>query len=157
MENNSAPLGQKKSPAGEEKEVAGKVGDSMQPTALMTMSNRAFLGSTESYLAMKTDLAEFWLALGRQGTAEPIGYARYVRCADADQTIVDVITGTFELSELISADSPRPHPIVSLSGVLWTRRAALEADATIHFFLLAAGLNPEYVLQSSRGSSHREA
>ena len=38
---------------------------------------------------------------------------------------------TFQLVKSHSADSPTPHPVISWSGVLWTRQAALEANQSL--------------------------
>ena len=38
---------------------------------------------------------------------------------------------TFQLVQSHSVDSPNLHPIISWSGVLWTRQAALEANQSL--------------------------
>lgn len=96
----------------------------MKPQVLVLMSGRAFPESTEVFLYVDTELTEFWLAHGPKGNDRPIGYVRYVR--RSDEVVAGVSQGIFELTELLLADSPCPGPIISLSGVLWTRHAIPE-------------------------------
>jgi len=112
----------------------------MKPDALVLIGDRAFVGATEPYLLVETELDEFWLALGcKQVDCEPLGYLHYVRCAGADELVLSRLVGTFGLQQVLPASSPVPHPIVSLSNVLWTRPAALEADQAISSYRQAEG------------------
>lgn len=111
----------------------------LRPQVQIHIASRQFDGSTESYLLACTDLTEFWVALGRIGLGSPIGYVRYVRCAGADEVISGHAAGTFELREVLSASSPAPHPIVSLSGVSRPRPANPSAPTKARPFPLPAG------------------
>lgn len=127
----------------------------IKPPSLVLIAGRAFSSSTEMYITADTDLPEFWLALGPQGCARPLGYLRWVRCGE--ETVIGVRQGLFELTEVRPAGSPSPHPVVSLSGVLWTRPAAREADQVIQSFLLAGDPTLECGQLLDRGSFHHEA
>lgn len=48
----------------------------------------------------------------------------------------------FQLQELLSPHEPNPFPRASLLGVLWSRRAALEAHQCIASYQAAVGLTP---------------
>lgn len=112
----------------------------------MLLAGRAFADSTEAYLIVETDMDEFWLALGNKHIgAEPLGYLHYVRCAGADDA-VNCLARTFELRQVVPAGSPTPCPVISSSGVLWTRRATREVDQANPFYLPAEDL----MLQSER-------
>ena len=126
--------------------------------ALILMKGRRFAESSEMYLMVHTDLLEFWLALGRHDAGSiPIGYLHFVRVSDTDEIIAGRPAAKFELQQVLPASSPVPHPVISWSGVLWTRRAAREADAAIRSFVQAEDLTHQGVRQSDPGSSHREA
>ena len=127
-------------------------------SGLVLMSGRRFADSSEMVLLVHTRLQEFWLALGnRRAGSDAVGYLHFVRVADGGEIITGQIAGKFELQQVLPASSPAPHPVISWSGVLWTRRAAREADAAIQSFLQPEDLNPQDVPQSDLGSSHREA
>ena len=114
----------------------------MTPTCAVLLSGRRFAGSTEWYVYAATELKEFFVAFGRHKQNDlPIGYGRFVRCRE--EVIAGIAQGIFELQEVLPASSPAPHPVVSLSGVLWTRRAARAADQSIAAFLAAGGPNLE--------------
>jgi hypothetical protein len=114
----------------------------MRPSCIVLMPERRFAGSTEMYVYAATDLQEFFIAFGRNGLdGAAIGYARFVRCGT--EIINQTTQGLFELGEVLSASSPTPHPIVPLSGVLWTRRAALEADRAIGAYQAEGGQSLE--------------
>jgi hypothetical protein len=114
----------------------------MRPSCLVLMPDRRFAGSTELYVYAATGLKEFFIAFGRNGLdGAAIGYGRFVRCGE--EVINQMTQGLFELREVLSASSPVPHPIVSLSGVLWTRRAALEADRAIGAYQAEGGQSLE--------------
>lgn len=105
--------------------------------AMVLAKGRRFPDSSEMYLLVQTDLLEFWFALGNPGVgANTIGYLHFVRVGRDGEIITGCPAGTFELQQVLPASSPVPHPIISWSGVLWTRRAAREADAAIQSFLL---------------------
>ena len=114
----------------------------LKPASQVRLTGRAFAGSTETYLSVDTQLTEFWLALGKLGTDEPIGYERYERRDGWDRKTAGRLIPTFELTEVRPGHCPPPHPIVSMSGVLWTRHVALEADQRIQSFQRQEGWMP---------------
>jgi hypothetical protein len=116
--------------------------DELKPSCLVMMPGRRFAGSTELYVYAETDQQEFVVAIGSHNLdGKAIGYARFVRCGE--EIINQTTQGLFELREVLSASSPVPHPVVSLSGVLWTRRAALEADRAIGAYQAEGGQSLE--------------
>ena len=55
-------------------------------------------------------------------------------CIDAGNIFLEfsrINQDTFQLIRSHLADSPSPHPVISWSGVLWTRQAALEANQSL--------------------------
>lgn len=88
------------------------------------------------------DLPEFWLELwgSAGGERSKIGYAKF-ELATANVTS-GVTEGTYQLAQLLPAGAQPPRPIVSMSGVLWTRHAALEADQRIQSFQRQEGWMP---------------
>lgn len=129
----------------------------LKPVSMVLRASRSFAGSTETYLIVETDLNEFWLALGKQDQAGPIGYVRYSRRRGADEFILGRPAGTFEAQEVQPANYPAPHPIVSLSGVLWHRPAALEVSASIQAFLAQRDQMIESELRSASAPCRHEA
>ena len=126
--------------------------------SLVLLRDRRFAESSEMYLLVHTDLTEFWLSLGSRGAgAEPIGYLHFVRVVAASESVTAQTAATFELQQVLPASSPVPRPVISWSGVLWTRRAARVADAAIQSFLQPEDSTPQDVQQSDLESSHREA
>jgi hypothetical protein len=115
--------------------------NALKPTCAVMIGDRSFEGSAELYLYAETQHQEFWLALGCHTHDAPLGYLRLVRCRD--EVILQKTQGLFELREVLPAGSPAPSPIVSLSGVLWTRRAALEADRAIGAYQAEGGQSLE--------------
>ena len=59
---------------------------------------------------------EFWLCL-----RPDVGYVKFMRLP----------SGSFLSQQVLLAHSPIPDPLVSVRGVLWSRRAAIEADQAI--------------------------
>lgn len=98
----------------------------IKPTGLVAIASRAFPGSTEMLIRAESDLPEFWLAFGPSGSTSPLGYIKWVRRGD-ERSTTGIRLGVFELAGVLPAGSPVPHPVVSLSGVLWSRRELLEA------------------------------
>lgn len=117
----------------------------LNPSSIVLLAGCPFAGATELFLAADTPLAEFRLALGVTADEQPIGYARFER--RGEEPTSSGSQGRFELVELLSAHSPTPHPTVSLSGVLWTRREALSVDAAIQSFLRQEDPTPGYAQQ----------
>ena len=93
----------------------------MKLETLVLIENRLHPNSTQVYLEhIKEDVPEFFVPVGDY--TQPIGYLRFKNIAKK---------GCFELSSLESLDYPNPHPQFSLTGVLYSRRAALEAHRVI--------------------------
>ena len=110
--------------------------------------------STELVLELTgVDRPCFWLDLWGEHTR--LGYACFERRPVCGRPTPGETT-SFVLTELLSASSPAPSPIVSLSGVLWNRRAALEASSEPPF----SRLEEEWIVkrrpQSGRGGFPHE-
>ena len=70
-------------------------------------------------------LPEFWLELwgSAGGERSKIGYAKFEL---ATASVTDGVTeGTYQLAQLLPANAQPPHPILSMSGVLWPRQRVL--------------------------------
>lgn len=115
--------------------------NSLKPTCAVMIGDRRFDGSSELYLYAETPHQEFWLSLCCHMHEAPLGYLRFVRCGE--EVISQKMQGLFELREVRPGDSPAPSPIVSLSGVLSTRRVALEADRAICAYQMQGGQSLE--------------
>ncbi|ENY6671631.1 hypothetical protein MMK59_006672, partial [Pseudomonas aeruginosa] len=89
-------------------------------TAMM-LDGRKSESSTELFVQI-ADASEPVLYLELWSESALIGYARLDRCESATELRQGRSVSTFALSGLLSADSPAPHPVVALSGVLWNRR-----------------------------------
>lgn len=93
----------------------------MKLETLVLIEDRLHPGSTQIYLEhIKEDVPEFFVPVGDYN--KPIGYLKFKNIAKK---------GCFELSSLESLDYPNPHPQFSLTGVLYSRQAALEANHVI--------------------------
>lgn len=71
-----------------------------------------------------TDVDGFWIELGPEA-----GFAFFMRVSPA----------AFRLQRVQPALTPGPYQRASVRGVLWSRRAAIEADRSISSFLAAGG------------------
>lgn len=85
------------------------------------LAGRRSSESTEIFLQIAEEESPV-LYLEVWGGLALIGYAKLQRCDGAVEVRQGRSVSTFELVELLSADSPAPHPVVALSGVLWNRR-----------------------------------
>lgn len=93
----------------------------MQLETLVLIENRLHQNSTQIYLEhIKVDVLEFFVPVG--DFQKPIGYLKFKNAAKKH---------CFELSSLESLDYPNPYPQFSLTGVLYSRQAALEAHSVI--------------------------
>lgn len=72
-----------------------------------------------------SELEYFWLWLGPEA-----GYLQFTKVKGSDSYIS---------RSVVPPGSPEPSPRVSARGVLWSRRAALEADAAIAGFIAKGG------------------
>lgn len=106
------------------KPTQGGLGVSMKLECLVLIENRLHQNSTQIYLEhIKEDVPEFFVPIGDH--TKPIGYLRFKNIAKK---------GCFELSSLENLDCPNPHPQFSLTGVLYSRLAALEAHHVISVY-----------------------
>lgn len=93
----------------------------MKLETLVFMQSRLHPNSTQVYLEhIKEEVLEFFVPVGDY--TQPIGYLKFKNISKK---------GCFELSSLESLDHPNPYPQFSLSGVLYSRWAALEAHHAI--------------------------
>ncbi len=98
-----------------------QVGRFMKLENIVIIENRLFQNSTQIYFEnFPFDGDEFYVPVGDY--TKPIGYLKFKQISTA---------GCFELSELVSLDYPNPNPQFSLSGVLYSRKKALEAHQLI--------------------------
>ena len=69
------------------------------------------------------EIPEFWLELWGEdkGKRSKMGYAKF-ELATTNGLISE---GTYQLAQLLPASSPAPHPVISMSGVLWPRQRVL--------------------------------
>lgn len=82
--------------------------------------------STELSLELAgVEVPYFWIELWNLDTH--LGYGRFDMHPDYPGSAAT--TRSFVLTALLPAHSPAPSPTASLSGVLWNRRAALEASS----------------------------
>lgn len=93
----------------------------MKTKTLLLVENRLNECSTQIYIEdIDTEHDEFYVPVGDY--THPIGYLKFKQIAKE---------GCFELSSLENLDYPNPHPQFSLSGVLYSRQAALEAHQSL--------------------------
>lgn len=90
----------------------------------MFVAGRYEVGSTECYLSLvgRTEpvlCLDLWVGGGTQ-----IGFLEHRYVTD-DSTNPRRIAGKYEVAGLLPEGFPCPGPVVSLSGVLWPRRAVL--------------------------------
>lgn len=126
----------------------------MKPTTLIALAGRRSANSTELFIQAEDDLDEVFVELW--GKAELAGYARLTRARSADEVRGGRLVATFELAELLSARSPCPGPLVSLSAVLWSRQELLEGPSGCRFSLLPEDQTPGPSLQSAGGGCPHE-
>lgn len=99
--------------------------------SLIGMGDRRFAGSTELYLCVDTPLEIFYVAVGRSKLdGEPVGYLKFV-AVGREKLSSGCLAHIFELQEVLPASCPVPSPVISLSGVLWTRQEAVSAHRQI--------------------------
>lgn len=104
----------------------------MKLETLVLIENRLNEGSTQIYLEhLQIDDPEFFVPVGNY--EKPIGYLKFKNIAKK---------GCFELSELVSVNYPNPNPQFSLSGVLYSRKKAIEAHQAICAYQQAVSLLP---------------
>lgn len=127
----------------------------MKPCALLALAGRKSPSSTELFVQAESDLGEAFVELW--GGGELIGYARLERTESADELRAGRPVATFELVELLSAHSPCPSPLVSLSAVLWSRLELRAELSESRSSVPREGPTPEPSLQSTGGECPHEA
>lgn len=97
------------------------IGKFMKLENIVIIENRLFQNSTQIYFEnFPFNGDEFYVPVGDY--TKPIGFLKFKQIAKP---------GCFELSELVSLDYPSPNPQFSLSGVLYSRKKAIEAHQSI--------------------------
>ncbi len=100
----------------------------MKIETLLLIENRLSECSTQIYIEnLDCDYNELYVPVGDY--TKPIGYLKFKQIAKK---------GCFELSSLENLDYPNPHPQFSLSGVLYSRQAALEAHQSLSAYVQLA-------------------
>lgn len=127
----------------------------MKLLALMALSERRSASLTELYLQSDLNSEVVFIEVWVQGGL--IGCARLVRVRSADEIRAGRLVATFELAELLSAHSPYPSPLVSLSAVSWFRQELHEELSESRSFARPAGSTPEPLPQSTGGGCPHEA
>lgn len=110
--------------------------------------NSLIFHANGTFAEMVTELDAFWLFL-----SPTVGHGRFGR---VDTTMPRDRARTFQLLEVQPASLPAPHPQVSVSGVLWSRRAAREADQAIASYLAGLDLIPQSAGRSVLSECHHE-
>ncbi len=102
----------------------------VRPVSIVMIPDRNFLGSLELYLYCDLAIEKFYtfFCTKEKGTL-PVAYAEWSRVGS--EVICSKSQGIFQLTELLPGHMTVPGPVVSLSGVLWSRQAALEAHRSI--------------------------
>ena len=127
----------------------------MIPVCMIALASRKSTSSTELFLQLDLDAEEAFVELWGAGAL--IGYLRLARARNADEFRNGRTVATFELVGMLSARSPTPSPVVSLSGVLWRRLELLEVLSVSRSFDLLEHSTPSPWLQSTGGACPREA
>ncbi len=86
-----------------------------------------------------------------------LGYARLERCMTSPEIRQGYRVYMFALAELLSANSPTPHPVVALSGVLWNRQELFSELQGPRASLFLEGLPDVFDPLPGDGSPPRES
>lgn len=103
----------------------GKVGVSMKLNNIVIIQDRKQNNSSEFFIDVEITEDEFYVPIAREDVV--IGYLQFKR--DFQKT--------FGLSGLLTNCCQNPYPIVSMSGVLYSRQAALEANEALTSYVRA--------------------
>lgn len=99
---------------------------------LVLVENRLYENSTQLYLeGIELDTDEFFVPVANYTIN--IGYLKFKRMAKG------IKKGCFELTALERPDYPNPNPQLSLTGVLYSRKEAIEAQKLFDSFARVAG------------------
>lgn len=105
---------------------------SMKLRSIVFVKNKSYEKPTRIYLEkLNVNDDEFYLPV--ENRSHLVGYLKFKKTTKK---------GCFELSELVSQDYPNPNPQLSLSGVLYSRQEALEADQLIGTYQLTVSRIP---------------
>lgn len=126
----------------------------MIPACLIALAARKSTSSTELFLQLDLDADEAFVELWGSGAL--IGYLCLARANNADEFRNGRTVATFELAGMLSARSPTPSPVVSLSGVLWRRQELLGVLSVSQSFDLPEHPTPSPWLQSAGGECPHE-
>lgn len=107
--------------------------------SMMMMANRKFPMSTDICIYLPEPWPECYIALGnpldKNGAGECIGYLRCELVTHKGEPRWEMMLAkkvyTFAVVGVHPALSPAPSLVVPLSGVLWSRPAAIEAHQSI--------------------------
>lgn len=110
--------------------------------ALAVSASRKFPMSTDICLYLEEPWPECYIALANpldeNGAGKCIGYLRCVLVAHNGEPCSDVLLSKtvyiFAIVEVCPVLSPAPSIVVPLSGVLWSRPAAIEAHQSISVY-----------------------
>lgn len=127
----------------------------MIPACMIALAKRKSASSTELFLQLDLDVDEAFVELWSPGAL--IGYLCLARARNADEFRNGRTVATFELAGMLSARSPTPSPIVSLSGVLWRRQELLGVLSVSRSFDLLERPTPSPWIQSADGECPHEA
>jgi hypothetical protein len=112
---------------------------------IVTCANRAFEGSTDVCIMLPSLAEECFVALANPAKLEEgcLGYLRFVLFRHWDKPATEIIQGQlqyiFVLAEVLPSSYPAPLKSIPLSGVLWSRLAAIEAHRSISSYQKEGG------------------
>lgn len=140
--------------------MRGSLDEKSQPLnvtvlAVINIDGRINHSLVEQFLVCDVDVDAFAISLGVPGHG-CIGHIVYRRVPGASEQVLGGIRPLFQAEKLVSADCPMPCPAASLSGVLWTRMAALEAHQSIASSLAEEGPRAQSSVLAEHGGSRHE-
>lgn len=94
----------------------------VSPSTIEIQATGVVFSKKGMFLHAVTGVDEFWVRLGRT-----FGWGKFSICGERCPA---TLSGIFELTETLPTNAPDPDPIVSEIGVLFRRKAALEAEKT---------------------------
>ena len=106
----------------------------MKLESIIFIENRLHKNSTQLYFEnFPFDGDEFYVPVGNY--TQPIGYLKFKKAGIPSLKC-------FELAELVSLDYPNPNPQISLKGVLYSRKKAIEAQRRLDVSARWGGSTP---------------
>ena len=125
---------------------------------MVLIAGRCSLASTEIIPSISgLDIPEFWLELWGQtgGQRSKMGYAKFELANTSSAG--ELSEGTYQLAQLLPADAPIPHPVISMSGVLWPRQRVLSHLEQGDSSLLAVYRSQGFSFLGDRGGCPHES